>query len=158
MDALEVYLQQHWAAAAGGRDLARRVASTHDGSDVGAPLDAIAIEVAEDQEALRSVMLSLGVRPQLLLPVVARVAERAGRLKPNGRLLHRSPVSDVLEVEALRAAVSGKRAVWDSLLAVGDDVEQVPVDEVRRLRQRADDQLERLARVHETLVRRCLAP
>lgn len=158
MDGLTVYLQQHWAAAAGGRDLARRVASTHAGSEVGGPLQAVSLEVAEDQDALRAVMLLLGIRPQLLLPVAARLAERAGRWKPNGRLLHRSPVSDVIEVEALRAAVSGKRAGWDALLALGDDVEQVPVAEVRRLRERADDQLERLARVHETLVRRRLSP
>ncbi len=158
MRELGVYLQNHWAASAGGVDLAHRVAETHADSDVGAALEAIAGEIAEDRESLRVLMVLLDLDPGTLGPAAARIAERIGRLKPNGHLLRRAPVSDVLEVEALRAAVSGKRAGWDTLLVLGADVDPVPDDEVRRLRDRADDQLERLAAVHAALVRRSLGP
>jgi hypothetical protein len=158
MRELGTYLQHHWAAAAGGVDLALRVAETHADSDAGAELEAIAREIAEDREALRVLMVLLDLDPGTVGPATVRLAERIGRLKPNGHLLRRSPVSDVLEVEALRAAVSGKRAGWDTLLVLGADVDPVPDNEVRRLRDRADNQLERLAAVHAALVRCSLGP
>jgi len=157
MDELNVYLQNHWAAAAGGQDLARRVARSHHGTDVGSELARVASEIGEDRETLRGLMRRVGLDPGTVGPTVARAAERIGRLKPNGHLLRRSPASDVLELEALRGAVSAKRAGWDALLVLADDLARVTVDDVERLRDRADDQLERLAGVHATLVRRSLA-
>jgi len=156
MDELNVYLQSHWAAAAAGEDLARRVARTHRGSDVGPDLATVAAEIVEDRESLRGMMRCVGLDPGLLGPSVARLAERVGRLKPNGHLLRRSPASDVLEVEALRSAVSAKRGGWDALLVLSDDLARVEPDDLERLRERADRQLERLAGVHATLVSRSL--
>lgn len=157
MDELNVYLQNHWAAAAGGRDLAWRVARSHAGTDVAPVLEEVATEVEEDRESLRGLMGLLGLEPRTVGPVVARLGERLGRLKPNGHLVRRSPASDVLELEALRAAVSAKRSGWDSLLVLRADLARVPATEVERLRERADSQLERLAGVHRTLAARRLA-
>ncbi len=155
-DELDVYLQNHWAAAAGGLDLARRVAGSHPGTDVEAPLRAVAVDVEEDRESLRRLMVGLGLRPETLFPAAVRLAERIGRLKPNGHLVRRSPVSDVIELEALRVAVAGKRAAWDALLAVAPRVPDLVEDDVRRLRDRADEQLEQLATVHGLLAARRL--
>ena len=157
MDELNVYLQNHWAAAAGGRDLAARVARTHRGSDVGQELAIVAAEIAEDREALRRMMRLLGLAPGTVAPAVARIAERVGRLKPNGHVVRRSPASDVLELEALRGAVSAKRAGWDALLVLSEDQAGIHAGEVERLRERADGQLVRLAGVHAELARRSLA-
>ena len=158
MDVLEVHLQNHWAAAAGGLDLATRVARTHADSDVGADLASVARDIAEDRETLRELMVVLDLDPGTVGPVVARVAERIGRLKPNGRALRRSPVSDVLELEALRAAIGAKRAGWDTLLVLSQGVDLLPRDGLRRLRDRADAQLERLAEVQATVVRHRRSP
>lgn len=158
MDTLDVYLQHHWTAAAGGLDLATRVARTHAGSDVGPDLEAVAQDIAEDRETLRVMMVVLDLDPGTVGPTAARIAERIGRLKPNGEVLRRSPVSDVLELEALRIAVSGKRAGWDTLLVLGEELPALPEDELQRLRERADEQLERLGAVQATLVRRSLHP
>ena len=102
-------------------------------------------------------MHRLGLDPGVVAPVLVRAAERMGRLKPNGHLVRRSPASDVLELEALRGAVSAKRAGWDALLVLSEDLARVPSAEVARLRDRADSQLERLAEVHRTLACRRLA-
>lgn len=157
MDELNVYLQNHWAASAGGQDLARRVARSHRGTDVAPALDAVASEVTEDRRSLRELMRLLGLDPRVVAPTVVRVAERVGRLKPNGHLVRRSPATDVLELEALRGAVSTKRAGWDTLLVLSADLARVPAQEVERLLHRADGQLEQLAEVHRTLAGRRLA-
>ena len=156
MSELETYLRNHWTAAAGGVDLARRVAGSHRGTDMGPPLAAIATEISEDRAVLGEVMDELGCDRGHVGPLAARVLERVGRLKPNGRVLRRSPVSDVLEIEALRSAVAGKASVWDALLVlVQRDGLAVGVD-LDRMRTRAADQLEGLTGIHATVAGRAL--
>jgi len=152
MDDLETYLQSHWAAAAGGVDLAARIARAHRGAAVGPVLAAVAEEIAEDQTALRELMEALGFRPGRVGPLVARAAERVGRLKPNGRVVRRSPVSDVLELEALRSAVMAKRGGWDALVLVAGSEPRLSAEEVEVLGARAESQLERLTIAHITVV------
>ena len=62
-------------------------------------------------------MRSLGVERDGMKDALARIGERLGRLKPNGRLRERSPLSDVLELETLLVGITGKRALWLSLRA-----------------------------------------
>ena len=45
------------------------------------------------------------------------IGEKAGRLKFNGRLLTRSPLSDLEELELLRLGVEGKAVGWRTLRA-----------------------------------------
>ncbi|QBR92725.1 hypothetical protein [Nocardioides euryhalodurans] len=156
MNELETYLRNHWTAAAGGVDLAHRVAGSHRGTDLGPPLATIATDIREDRTSLAEVMDQLGCDRGHVGPLAARVLERMGRLKPNGRLLRRSPVSDVLEVEALRSAVAGKASVWDALLAMQQrDGLAIGVD-LEQLRARATDQLARLTGLHADLAHRAL--
>lgn len=156
MNELETYLRNHWTAAAGGVDLAQRVAGSHRGTDLGPPLAAIATEIGEDRTSLAEVMDELGCDRGHVGPLAARVLERVGRLKPNGRVLRRSPVSDVLEIEALRSAVVGKASVWDALLVLSQrDALALDVD-LEELRARATDQLARLTGIHADLAPVCL--
>ena len=48
----------------------------------------------------------------------AWAAEKAARLKLNGRLLSRSPLSSLEELEMLRLGVEGKAAGWRTLRAL----------------------------------------
>lgn len=147
---LGVHLQNHWAAAAGGVDFARRVAETHRGSAVGPRLDDIHTQVVEDREALREIMVGAGVRPGLVLPLAARVGERLGRFKPNGHVVRRSPVSDLLELEGLRSAVTAKAAGWETMLVLAEHDERLPGERLSALAERGHGQAAALAAVqHE---------
>jgi len=145
---LHVHLRNHWAAACGGVDFAERVARRHRDSEVGPALVELAGQVREDRDSLGQVMASVGADHGLLMPLAARVGERVGRLKPNGHLITRSPVSDVLELEALRGAVTTKAAGWDTLLALCDREPRLPRARLRELRERADQQLSSLEQIH----------
>jgi hypothetical protein len=71
------------------------------------------------------------------------------RLKPNGRVLRRSPLSDLIEIEGLVDAVTAKRSGWLALAAA-----RLPADvadQVAQLITRADGQLARLAPIHATV-------
>jgi len=144
---LAVHLQNHWVAATGGVDFAHRVAQSHRGTPVGVDLEAVHTEVREDRDSLRAIMEQLDVRPGVVLPLAARVAERVGRLKPNGHLVRRSPVSDVMELEIFRGAVTAKGAGWETLLVLAEDDERLPAEQLRTLADRARAQEQTLARI-----------
>jgi hypothetical protein len=115
---LRIYLQDHHAASAGGVALARRALG---------PQHPVAKQIARDREALERVMRQLSIAPSAVKVGVVRVAERAGRLKLNGTLLRRSPLSRVVELETLVVGVRGKEALWTALqkaeVRLEDDLE-----------------------------------
>jgi hypothetical protein len=144
---LSVYLNDHLAAASGGLDLFRRAAGSHDGP-AGQELARMRDEVAADRESLRSIMGRLGVNENRALALLGRLGEKAGRLKPNGYIVRRAPLADVIELEALRAGVLGKLCLWQVLRAALTHDDRVPVTEVETLIERAEDQQARLYRLH----------
>ena len=80
----------------------------------------LAAEIAQDRSALLNIMASLGVTVRVYKVGAAWIGEKAGRLKFNGRLLARSPVSDLEELELLRLGVEGKAAGWRTLRTQAD--------------------------------------
>ncbi|MEU8139685.1 hypothetical protein [Streptodolium elevatio] len=141
---LGIYLGDHFAGATGGLALARRIADVHKNEAYGPPLSAFAQEIAEDRETLRRMMIDLGFSLPQAKSAFAWVAERAGRLKPNGRLMSRSPLSAVVELEAMRAGVETKAACWRTLRAVAEHDDRLSEAELHRLVDRAEDQAKRL--------------
>ena len=57
-------------------------------------------------------------------------------MKLNGRILRRSPLSDLLELETLVVGITGKQALWISLR----DVPAIRGEELDQLLERAAEQ------------------
>jgi len=112
---LSIYLNDHLAGATAGRELARRAAGSNPEGELGSFLTRLAEEVEEDRQALISLMARLEVPEDRVKQVAGWGAEKAGRLKLNGRLIGYSPLSRVTELEALVLAVTGKLALWRAL-------------------------------------------
>jgi carbon monoxide dehydrogenase subunit G len=127
---LGIYLNDHLAGAMAGTELARRISRTHP------ELRALADDVEADRRELLDVMRSFGVEPRPHKAAIGWLTEKAGRLKFNGRLLGRSPLSEVIELETLRLGIEGKGALWRALRTLpGTDTERLD-----RLQRRAEDQ------------------
>jgi hypothetical protein len=103
---LRIYLQDHHAASAGGVTLAKRALGAN---------HPLARQIARDRGALERVMRHLAVRPSAPKVGIVRMAELVGRLKLNGRIFARSPLSSVVELETLVVGVRGKEALWTAL-------------------------------------------
>jgi hypothetical protein len=146
---LAIYLNYHLAGATAGAELARRMARSHRGrkgssrEDSG-PLDRLAAEIAQDRSALISIMASLGITVRAYKVGAAWIGEKAGRLKFNGRLLARSPLSDLEELEILRLGVEGKAAGWRTLRARADTDARLDAGRLDELISRASRQVEEL--------------
>ncbi|SEB81326.1 MULTISPECIES: hypothetical protein [Streptomyces] len=112
---LGIYLNDHLAGATAGALRAGHLARTSRGSALGRAVGPVAMEIAEDRAALLGIMRDLGVPVRRYKVCAGWAGERLGRLKGNGRLIRRSPLSTVLELEALRLGVEGKAAGWQTL-------------------------------------------
>jgi len=153
---IATYLNDHLAASTAGVELIRRAAGNHDG-ERGAQLSALADEIAEDREALRDIMKRLDVAESSLKKAAGWFGEKAGRLKPNDHLVTRSPLSDVLEIEMLRAGTAARICGFQVLRAVAVEDGRVSREELERLIDRADDQAQRLYKIHLQLAQENLA-
>lgn len=145
---LHAQLQHHWAGANGGVAFFDRVGRTHGDPAAAAEIRLMADVNREDRETLRRIMLSLGAKPSRLAATTARTGEWLARFKPNGRVVRRSPLTDVLEVEALRLAVSGKRIGWQFLTALAEHDSRLDRTHLDALVSRADEQLKQLHDIH----------
>lgn len=145
---LATYLNDHLTGATGGLELFQRVAKSYAGTESGGELARLADEVSEDRDRLRRLMSSLGIRENRPLMAAAWLAEKAGRLKPNGYVVRRSPLSNVVELEGLRVAVAAKTGGWQVLRLAADYDPRIPTELVDSLIERAEDQAARLKRLH----------
>jgi hypothetical protein len=74
--------------------------------------------------------------------VAAWVAEKLSRAKLNGRLVGRSPLSDLVEFEFLASAVRGKRSGFETLRQVAEVEPRLDKAELERLIRQANRQYE----------------
>jgi hypothetical protein len=102
-------------------------------------------------------MSDLGVHQNTPMVVLGWLAEKAGRLKPNGYLLRRSPLSDVVELEALRIAVMGKTVGWQVLRSVAQQDRRISPARLDTLIERAERQAEQLRGLHLLAAERRIA-
>ncbi|HWC07845.1 MAG: hypothetical protein QOE75_1827 [Solirubrobacterales bacterium] len=99
-------------------------------------------------------MEALGVKRDHLKPAAGWIAEKLGRLKPNGQLRGYSPLSRLVELEGLYIGISGKARLWKVLEAnVGDGV---PGVDFAQLGERADRQRTEVEALQEEAARLAL--
>ncbi|MFI6449196.1 hypothetical protein [Kitasatospora sp. NPDC050543] len=148
---LNIYLNDHLTGAFGGAALARRMADTHSDSRRAAELRLLARQVEEDRDELVRIMNRLGVPVRHYRTWLGVAGERIGRLKPNGTLVRRAPLSDLIELEAMRTGVEGKAALWRALRAIADEDPRLDPVDLDRLSQRAADQARTLTAWHQAV-------
>jgi len=136
-DPLGIYLNDHLAGATAGLELARRVAGARQVPATGPELQRFAEEVAGDRAALLRIMGALGVPVRSYKVWAAWAGEKAGRLKPNGHLMTRSPLSNLEELEMLRLGVEGKAAGWRTVRVLADRDGRLDAGELDELIARA---------------------
>lgn len=154
---LGIYLNDHLAGATAGSELAHRMARSHQGREEGGRLSRLAAQIQQDRSALLEIMASLGVAVRTYKVGAAWFGEKAGRLKFNGRLLARSPLSDLEELELLRLVVEGKAAGWRTLRTQADTDARLDAGRLDELISRASSQVGQLEELRVRAARRVLS-
>jgi hypothetical protein len=138
---LGIYLQDHFAGATSGSAMASRIAKSHEHNPQAQELRKLADDIEEDRSLLREIMASLDIEPSASMDAAAEVGERLGRLKLNGKLLSRSPLSNVVEFELMRLGVAGKLSCWLALRSLADTEPRLSAEALDGLITRAQSQL-----------------
>ena len=143
-DLLAIYLNDHLGGATGGLELARRAAGSNTGSELGRFLARLRDEIEEDRGSLVEAMRRLDVGRDRTKVAAGWLAEKAGRLKLNGQLRGYSPLSRVVELEALALGVGAKLGCWRALDALADArLRDLAIPELIERAERQRDELER---------------
>jgi len=138
---LGIYLNDHLAGATGGLALFRRATSSAQGASK-AELAELTQQVTQDRQSLLALMHRLGVPVRHYKVATGWALEKAGWLKTNGYLLHRSPLSDL--VEALVLGVQGKAAGFRALRSIAHHDPRFDVTDLDRLIDRAERPAQKL--------------
>ncbi|MDT0464114.1 hypothetical protein [Streptomyces gibsoniae] len=140
-DLLGSYLSDHLAGPTVGTRRAAHLARSLRGSPYGAALGTIAAEITEDRATLPAMMRKPGVPARRYKVLAGGALEPAGRLKSNGRLIGRSPLTTLLELELLRLGVEGEAAARRSLRRIADSDRRLEPERLDQLIERAQRQL-----------------
>ncbi|MFI6858032.1 hypothetical protein [Streptomyces sp. NPDC050416] len=144
MSLLGVYLNDHLAGATAGTARIRHLVRSCRGTALADALAPVAAEIAEDRASLLHIMRRLDVPVRRYKVYAGRAVEQIGRLKSNGTLVRRSPLSTLWELEAMGLGVEGKMAGWQTL-------RDLAATDTRLDARHLDDLIERARRQRMTL-------
>jgi hypothetical protein len=153
---LGIYLNDHLAGATFGAAMARRALNEDRTDPLGRALGIVAPQIEEDRASLLALMGGLGVGTSEAKQLLARAAELAGRLKLNGRVVGSSPLSRLVEFEALVMGIRGKASLWRTLREIAGTHPELGPAELDRLLARAESQLELLEEARTAILRGAL--
>lgn len=120
---LQIYLDDHLALLVGERELAARCHRSNRETRLGAFLEQLESDLADQEATLKQVIHRVGGKDGIESKVkqgAAWFAEKLGRFKRNDSLLSYSSLSRVVELETLAAAAQERVALWDSLAAIAE--------------------------------------
>jgi len=151
---LAIYLNDHLAGATLAVHVIRRGLKADPDHPIAPVLQEVLQDVEEDRATLIRFMEVLGISRSPAKAGAAWIAERVGRLKLNGQVVRRSPLSRLEELEVLILGIQGKRRLWTTLARL--DLPPEVGGELDRLVSRADAQTERLEARWASAVREAL--
>ena len=137
---LSVYMNDALTRETLAIELIARAIRENTRTRLGAFLTLLSWELEEDRESLVRLMAELGVRPKRGRVVLARLTEKLAR----ARLGSSSPLSHLVELEALHLQIRAKLDTWTALRSrVGPRVDGIDVDELIHRTERQADELDR---------------
>lgn len=142
-ETLQTYLTDHLAGSRYAVELLERCREVYRDPPLARFFDEILVEVKEDRAILRSMLLRIGGSESRLKEAGARLVERISRMKHWE--LDVFTGSGLLErLELLKLGIGGKRSLWEALDAVSGDTGRFGGLDLIRLRQRAEEQHQRV--------------
>jgi hypothetical protein len=135
---LAIYFNDHLGASTTGLELAKRIRGENEGTELGTFMERLVEEIAEDRRTLQEFMDLIDAGADRLKVAGGWITEKLGRLKLNGQLIGYSPLSRLVELEALSLGIEGKRVMWVTLLET--QPERFGAEPLRELIARAERQ------------------
>ncbi len=152
---LPIHLNDHLAFATGTIEVARRVASQYEGAELGGLAERLLPVLEEDRREIIGLLARTGARQDALKTGAAWAAEKAGRLKLNGELTGRSPLSPLVELTGLSLGIAASVLLWQELAMLAGELD-LDAEAVRAAAQRAERAREEVERARPQVARSAL--
>jgi len=154
---VDVYLNDHFAGATFGADLARQLEDQAEGTDFHPEMTRLAAEIEADLDTLTDLMQRIGCTRDPSKQIAAWVAEKASRIKLTGLTSSSDELGTFLSIDALSLGVEGKSALWVTLRELHDDYPELQSTDLDDLFQRAQRQRQILETERIAAAQRALA-
>jgi hypothetical protein len=142
MKELDSYLNDHLAGSVSALELLAHWAHLYEGKPLGAFFSDIEAEVRADQNTLRNVMNSFGIKESNVRKAGAWAAEKVGRARLMIAGAEPDSLGLVLTLEGLILGIVGKKLLWRSLAAA--NLAELNGYDFRELERRAEQQIDRI--------------
>ncbi len=142
MKELDSYLNDHLAGSVGALELVEHWAQLHKGKPLGVLFSDVKTEIRADQNTLRDMMNSLGIKESNVRKAGAWAAEKAGRARLMIAGDEPGSLGLVLSLEGLIMGITGKKLLWRAM--DGAKLPQLSSYDFKELQGRADEQVKRI--------------
>jgi hypothetical protein len=141
MKELDSYLNDHLAGSVGALELLAHWAHLYKGKPLGAFFTDIEAQIRADQDTLRDLMRSLGIKESNVRRAGAWAAEKVGRARFMIAGNEPAGLGLVLTLEGLIMGIAGKKLLWRALAAA--NLPKLEAFDFKELQRRAEQQIER---------------
>jgi hypothetical protein len=119
---LAKYLQDHFAGARAGIELARSLAERNQNGELGRVLRPFVEEIELDRALLKQVMEVLEVEFGPVKQATAWLGGKFLRMRPSAARYNGSALTRLLELESLSLGVEGKALLWQALIELRERI------------------------------------
>jgi hypothetical protein len=154
MKELDSYLNDHLAGSVGALELLAHRAHLYKGKPLGAFFTDIEAQIRADQDTLRDLMRSLGIKESNVRRAGAWAAEKVGRARFMIAGDEPAGLGLVLTLEGLIMGIAGKKLLWRALAAA--NLPKLEAFDFKELQRRAEQQIERTEAERIQAARRAL--
>ena len=153
--ALETYLNDHFAGATAGVNLAKMAAEEHKSDEHGAFFGEIASEISTDYDTLQELMTSLGVQESATKGAAAEIGSKL--MAPKFTAGDDDELNAFVTLETLSIGVEGKICMWKALKTIEDSNAAFKQFDIDDLLARGESQRERIEAERQKMAPRALA-
>jgi len=154
MKELDSYLNDHLAGSVGALELVGHWAHLYKGKPLGTFFTDIEAQIRADQDTLRDLMRSLGIKESNGRRASAWAAEKVGRARFMIAGDEPAGLGLVLTLEGLIMGIAGKKLLWRALAAA--NLPKLEAFDFKKLQRRGEQQIERTEAERIQAARRAL--
>jgi hypothetical protein len=154
---LLTYLKDHLAGSTIALEILEHLISTHAGTPLEPLFRKLREEIVQDRQALEGIIRRFGSAESPIRNTGAWLSEKLARVKLLLEGAGGGPMARLEALEALSLGIEGKRALWDALAAAAPAVPPLQGVDLDLLKQRAQQQRERVEALRLEAAREALA-
>jgi len=155
---LTTYMKDHFAGSVAAVELLDHLISSTRGKTHEKFFIQLRQEVGEDQEVLRGLLHDLDAASGALRDTTAFLSEKLARIKLKLEDPSDGQLARLEKLETLALGIDGKRALWQALLAIAEEIPALRKVDLARLDKRAEDQRNRVEELRVEAARGAFLP